>query len=86
MLKIVLLNLRVFFSKLIRVVFLFFVFFFKIKPPLKSSLNEKMLPMFKKKAIYYSNQLLNLETMFWEALKFEAMMLQLCTFHMDLHP
>ena len=45
-----------------------------------------MLPMFKKKAIYYSNQLLNLETMFWEALKFEAMVLHMCTFHMDLHP
>ena len=49
-----------------------------------------MLPSFKKRHYTYSKHLTNLETInfviFGEALQFETVVLQLCTFHMDLHP
>ena len=68
-------------------------FFFKyiiIKPPVKSSPNDKILSLFKRGAIYILNSthksLNHYFVIIWEALQFEAAVPQLRTFHIDLHP
>ena len=61
-----------------------------IKPPLKSSPNDKMLPSFERGAIYplklahksWNHYFVS----FWEFLQFEATVPQLHTFHMDSRP
>ena len=65
---------------------------FLINPSLKLSPNEKMLPSFKREAIYniptqISSQVLKpLFCDFLGSFAIEAVVPQLCTFNMDVHP
>ena len=53
-----------------------------IKPTLKSSPSNKMLPSLKST---HNLETINYFVIFWEALQFEAVVPQLHIFHMDLH-
>ena len=62
-----------------------------MEPPLKTSPNYKLSCLFKRGGnipTQISSQILKplFCKLFWEALQFEATLLQLRTFHMDLHP